>query len=181
MCCMNGLILKYRVQVKCFTQDLLKSQARSCPEQVLTDLLLVFLQGLEYEYGMCELTDIISEIPDTTICLSQQDNETVICIAKRECTEDEIERTKKFSKDVVNLLCTSHNSGSPLTNSSSPTTTYNGFTKLLELFETIPVILQVLECGEKKILAQMVIECFKVLTAQLSNSFLIEKQLPDDD
>lgn len=32
---------------------------------------------------MCELADIISEIPDTTICLSQQDNEMVICIPKR--------------------------------------------------------------------------------------------------
>lgn len=35
------------------------------------------------EYGVCELTDIVSEIPDTTICLSQQDNEMVICIPKR--------------------------------------------------------------------------------------------------
>lgn len=35
------------------------------------------------EYGVCELADIISEIPDTTICLSQQDNEMVICIPKR--------------------------------------------------------------------------------------------------
>lgn len=35
------------------------------------------------EYGVCELIDIVSEIPDTTICLSQQDNEMVICIPKR--------------------------------------------------------------------------------------------------
>jgi len=32
---------------------------------------------------VCELADIISEIPDTTVCLSQQDNEMVICIPKR--------------------------------------------------------------------------------------------------
>ena len=35
------------------------------------------------EYGVCELIDIVSEIPDTTICLSQQDSEMVICIPKR--------------------------------------------------------------------------------------------------
>lgn len=35
------------------------------------------------EYGVCELIDILSEIPDTTICLSQQDNEMVISMPKR--------------------------------------------------------------------------------------------------
>lgn len=35
------------------------------------------------EYGVCELIDVISEIPDTTVCLSQQENEMVISIPKR--------------------------------------------------------------------------------------------------
>lgn len=104
------LTLTHRAQVKRFTQDLLKLLKSQASKQVIVS---EFSQAYHWcfskdwnitEYGVCELTDIISEIPDTTICLSQQDNETVICIPKRERTQEEIERTKQFSKDVVDLL-----------------------------------------------------------------------------
>lgn len=35
------------------------------------------------DYGVCELADLLSEIPDTTICISKQDEDTVISIPKR--------------------------------------------------------------------------------------------------
>ncbi|XP_012867082.1 PREDICTED: meiosis arrest female protein 1 isoform X2 [Dipodomys ordii] len=175
------LTLTHRAQVKRFTQDLLKLLKSQASKQVV---LREFSQAYHWcfskdwdvtEYGVCELTDIIAEIPDTVICLSQQDNDTVICIPKRERTQDEIERTKQFSKDVVDLLRHQPHFRMPF-NKFIPSyhhhfgrqckLAYYGFTKLLELFEAIPDILQVLECGEEKILTLTEVERFKALAAQ---------------
>ncbi|XP_023045534.1 meiosis regulator and mRNA stability factor 1 isoform X6 [Piliocolobus tephrosceles] len=175
------LTLTHRAQVKRFTQDLLKLLKSQASKQVV---VREFSQAYHWcfskdwdvtEYGVCELIDIVSEIPDTTICLSQQDNEMVICIPKRERTQDEIERTKQFSKDVVDLLRHQPHFRMPF-NKFIPSyhhhfgrqckLAYYGFTKLLELFEAIPDTLQVLECGEEKILTLTEVERFKALAAQ---------------
>uniref|UniRef100_A0A8C0NNY1 Meiosis regulator and mRNA stability factor 1 n=1 Tax=Canis lupus familiaris TaxID=9615 RepID=A0A8C0NNY1_CANLF len=175
------LTLTHRAQVKRFTRDLLKLLKSQASKQVI---VREFSQAYHWcfskdwdvtEYGVCELIDIVSEIPDTTICLSQQDNEMVICIPKRERTQDEIERTKQFSKDVVDLLRHQPHFRMPF-NKFIPSyhhhfgrqckLAYYGFTKLLELFEAIPDILQVLECGEEKILTLTEVERFKALAAQ---------------
>nr|KAF6441379.1 meiosis regulator and mRNA stability factor 1 [Rousettus aegyptiacus] len=175
------LTLTHRAQVKRFTQDLLKLLKSQASKQVI---VREFSQAYHWcfskdwevtEYGVCELIDIISEIPDTTVCLSQQDNEMVICIPKRERTQDEIERTKQFSRDVVDLLRHQPHFRMPF-NKFIPSyhhhfgrqckLAYYGFTKLLELFEAIPDILQVLECGEEKILTLTEVERFKALAAQ---------------
>ncbi|XP_070340986.1 meiosis regulator and mRNA stability factor 1 isoform X8 [Equus asinus] len=175
------LTLTHRAQVKRFTQDLLKLLKSQASKQVV---VREFSQAYHWcfskdwdvtEYGVCELIDILSEIPDTTICLSQQDTEMVICIPKRERTQDEIERTKQFSKDVVDLLRHQPHFRMPF-NKFIPSyhhhfgrqckLAYYGFTKLLELFEAIPDILQILECGEEKILTLTEVERFKALAAQ---------------
>ncbi|XP_062955756.1 meiosis regulator and mRNA stability factor 1 isoform X3 [Cynocephalus volans] len=175
------LTLTHRAQVKRFTQDLLKLLKSQASKQVIAR---EFSQAYHWcfskdwdvtKYGVCELIDIVSEIPDTTICLSQQNNEMVICIPKRERTQDEIERTKQFSKDVVDLLRHQPHFRMPF-NKFIPSyhhhfgrqckLAYYGFTKLLELFEAIPDILQVLECGEEKILTLTEVERFKALAAQ---------------
>ncbi|XP_037363460.1 meiosis regulator and mRNA stability factor 1 isoform X2 [Talpa occidentalis] len=175
------LTLTHRAQVKRFTQDLLKLLKSQASKQVI---MREFSQAYHWcfskdwdvtEYGVCELIDIVSEIPDTTICLSQQDSEMVICIPKRERTQDEIERTKQFSKDVVDLLRHQPHFRMPF-HKFIPSyhhhfgrqckLAYYGFTKLLELFEAIPEILQVLECGEEKILTLTEVERFKALAAQ---------------
>lgn len=72
----------------------------------------------------------------------------------KERTQDEIERTKQFSKDVVDLLRHQPHFRMPF-NKFIPSyhhhfgrqckLAYYGFTKLLELFEAIPDILQVSE------------------------------------
>ncbi|EMP37349.1 Limkain-b1 [Chelonia mydas] len=176
------LTLTYRAQVKRFTQDLLKLLKSQASKQVI---VREFLQAYHWcfskdwdvtEYGVCELADIISEIPDTTICLCQQDNEMIICIPKRERTQEEIERTKQFSKEVVDLLRHQPHFRMPF-NKFIPSyhhhfgrqckLAYYGFTKLLELFEAIPDVLQVLECGEEKILTLTEVERVKALAAQL--------------
>lgn len=78
---------------------------------------------------------------------------TVVLFFK-ERTQDEIERTKQFSKDVVDLLRHQPHFRMPF-NKFIPSyhhhfgrqckLAYYGFTKLLELFEAIPDILQVSE------------------------------------
>lgn len=35
------------------------------------------------DYGMCDLMDLLAEIPDTTITVSQQDGDTLISVPKR--------------------------------------------------------------------------------------------------
>ncbi|NXP55922.1 MARF1 factor, partial [Heliornis fulica] len=196
------LTLTHRAQVKRFTQDLLKLLKSQASKQVI---VREFLQAYHWcfskdwdvsEYGVCELVDIISEIPDTTICLSQQDNEMVICIPKRERTQEEIERTKQFSKEVVDLLRHQPHFRMPF-NKFIPSyhhhfgrqckLAYYGFTKLLELFEAIPDVLLVLECGEEKILTLTEVEqvkavaaqFVKLLAAQKDNCLLLSDVLPE--
>ncbi|XP_045141947.1 meiosis regulator and mRNA stability factor 1 [Echinops telfairi] len=106
------LTLTHRAQVKRFTQDLLKLLKSQASKQVI---VREFSQAYHWcfskdwdvtEYGVCELIDILAEIPDTTVCLSQQDNEMVICIPKRERTQDEIESPKtlaSFSPQVADM------------------------------------------------------------------------------
>ncbi|XP_064009975.1 meiosis regulator and mRNA stability factor 1 isoform X6 [Pogoniulus pusillus] len=196
------LTLTHRAQVKRFTQDLLKLLKSQASKQVI---VREFLQAYHWcfskdwditEYGVCELADIIAEIPDTTICLSQQDNEMVICIPKRERTQEEIERTKQFSKEVVDLLRHQPHFRMPF-NKFIPSyhhhfgrqckLAYYGFTKLLELFEAIPDVLLVLECGEEKVLTLTEVEQVKAVAAQFvkllrsqkDNCLLMSDLLPE--
>ncbi|XP_041062246.1 meiosis regulator and mRNA stability factor 1 isoform X3 [Carcharodon carcharias] len=176
------LTLTHRAQVKRFTQDLLKLLKSQASKQVL---IREFEQAYHWcfskdwnvtDYGVCELADLLSEMSDTTICVSQQDDDTVISIPKRERTPEEIERTKQFAKEVVDLLRHQSHCRMPF-NKFIPAyhhhfgrqckLTYYGFNKLMELFEAIPDVLQVLECGDEKILVLTENEQIKALTAQL--------------
>uniref|UniRef100_A0A6Q2YXX3 Meiosis regulator and mRNA stability factor 1 n=1 Tax=Esox lucius TaxID=8010 RepID=A0A6Q2YXX3_ESOLU len=176
------LTLTHRAQVKRFTQDLLKLLKFQASKQVeVKD----FMQAYHWcfsrdwqvlDYGMCDLMDLLAEIPDTTITITQQDVDTVISVPKRERTTDEIERTRQFAKEVVDLL--RHQPHCRMAFSKFIPTyhhhfgrqcklTYYGFTKLIELFEAIPDVLTVLECGEEKVLTLTEMERVKALAAQL--------------
>uniref|UniRef100_A0A8C6XVL6 Meiosis regulator and mRNA stability factor 1 n=1 Tax=Naja naja TaxID=35670 RepID=A0A8C6XVL6_NAJNA len=175
------LTLTHRAQVKRFTQDLVKLVKSQASKRVVVKEFLhayhwCFSKDWDVtEYGVCELVDLISEIPNTTISLSQQDNEMVICIPKRERTKEEMERTKQFCKEVIDLLRHQPYFRMPF-NKFIPSYHHHfgrqcklahyGFTKLLELFEAIPDVLQVLECGEEKILTLTETEQVKALAAQ---------------
>ncbi|XP_034544953.1 meiosis regulator and mRNA stability factor 1 isoform X2 [Notolabrus celidotus] len=176
------LTLTHRAQVKRFTQDLLKLLKFQASKQVaITD----FMQAYHWcfsrdwrvvDYGVCDLMDLLTEIPDTTITIAHQDMDTVISVPKRERTVEEIERTKQFGKEVVDLLRHQPHCRMPFSK-FIPTyhhhfgrqckLSYYGFTKLMELFEAIPDILMVLECGEEKVLTLTEVERIKALAAQL--------------
>uniref|UniRef100_A0A4W3IHA5 Meiosis regulator and mRNA stability factor 1 n=1 Tax=Callorhinchus milii TaxID=7868 RepID=A0A4W3IHA5_CALMI len=176
------LTLTHRAQVKRFTQDILKLLKSQASKQVFIN---EFGQAYHWcfskdwnvtDYGVCELTDLLSEIPDTTICIAQENDDTVISIPKRKRIPEEIARTKQFAKEVVDLMRHQPHFRMPF-NKFIPTyhhhfgrqckLTYYGFNKLLELFECIPEVLQVLECGEEKILVLTETEQINALTAQL--------------
>lgn len=176
------LTLTHRAQVKRFTQDLLKLLKFQASKQVA---IKDFMQAYHWcfsrdwrviDYGICELMDLLTEIPDTTITITLQETDTVISVPKRERTPEEIERTKQFGKEVVDLL--RHQPHCRMAFSKFIPTyhhhfgrqcklSYYGFTKLMELFEAIPNILMVLECGEEKVLTLTEVERIKALAAQL--------------
>ncbi|XP_024115690.1 meiosis regulator and mRNA stability factor 1 isoform X4 [Oryzias melastigma] len=176
------LTLTHRAQVKRFTQDLLKLLKFQASKQVAVK---DFLQAYHWcfsrdwrvtDYGTCDLMDLLTEIPDTTITISHQSSDTVISVPKRERTAEEMERTKQFGKEVVDLLRHQPHCRMPFSK-FIPTyhhhfgrqckLSYYGFTKLVDLFEAIPDILKVLECGEEKVLALTEVERIKALAAQL--------------
>ncbi|KAK2857564.1 hypothetical protein Q7C36_005483 [Tachysurus vachellii] len=176
------LTLTHRAQVKRFTQDLLKLLKFQASKQVI---IRDFMQAYHWcfsrdwqviDYGMCDLMDLLAEIPDTTITVTQQDSDTVISVPKRERTTEEMERTRQFGKEVVDLLRHQPHFRMPFSK-FIPTyhhhfgrqckLTYYGFSKLMELFEAIPDVLQVLECGEEKLLVLTEVERVKALAAQL--------------
>ncbi|XP_038146647.1 meiosis regulator and mRNA stability factor 1 [Cyprinodon tularosa] len=176
------LTLTHRAQVKRFTQDLLKLLKFQASKQVA---IRDFMQAYHWcfsrdwrvtDYGICDLMDLLAEIPDTTITITHQTTDTVISVPKRERTAEEVERTKQFGKEVVDLLRHQPHCRMPFSK-FIPTyhhhfgrqckLSYYGFTKLMELFEAIPDILMVLECGEEKVLTLTEVERIKALAAQL--------------
>ncbi|MEQ2164229.1 hypothetical protein GOODEAATRI_004441, partial [Goodea atripinnis] len=174
------------------------------------------------DYGICDLMDLLAEIPDTTITITHQTTDMVISVPKRGQapshlkgytisqmalhrsitmhkgqfiiqylifvaiiipafmfslrTVEEMERTKQFGKEVVDLLRHQPHCRMPFSK-FIPTyhhhfgrqckLSYYGFTKLMELLEAIPDILMVLECGEEKVLILTEVERIKALAAQL--------------
>lgn len=176
------LTLTHRAQVKRFTQDLLKLLKFQASKQVA---IKDFMQAYHWcfsrdwrviDYGVCDLMDLLNEIPDTTITITHQETDTVISVPKRERTSEEIDRTKQFGKEVVDLLRHQPHCRMPFSK-FIPTyhhhfgrqckLSYYGFTKLMELFEAIPDVLMVLECGEEKVLTLTEVERIKALAAQL--------------
>ncbi|XP_043086800.1 meiosis regulator and mRNA stability factor 1 isoform X2 [Puntigrus tetrazona] len=176
------MTLTHRAQIKRFTQDLLKLLKFQASKQVV---IRDFTQAYHWcfsrnwqvvDYGMCDLMDLLAEIPDTTITVSQQDSDTLISVPKRERTAEELERTRQFGKEVVDLLRHQPHFRMPFSK-FIPTyhhhfgrqckLSYYGFTKLMELFEAIPDVLLVLECGEERLLALTEVERVKALAAQL--------------
>lgn len=75
-------------------------------------IMLYFIQVFErtlgkpfdpVDYGLCTLTDLIDQVPESTVVVSRGQI-TTLSIPKREQTLDEIERTRQFAKEV-NLKC----------------------------------------------------------------------------
>ncbi|XP_074649395.1 meiosis regulator and mRNA stability factor 1-like isoform X2 [Tubulanus polymorphus] len=189
------LTLTHRAQVKRFTSDLL----RLLKAQTTKQLKAIEIPGGYFrtfnkmfdmtEYGVCYLEDILAEIPESTITVFGTGEEMLIRLPTRDQTPEEAEKTKIFCQECVDLLRHSPQCRMPF-NKFIPSYHHHfgrqckvseyGYTKLLDLFENIPDVIQIVDDGDEKVLCLTEPELIKVLADQvmsLLNSFPM-KSLP---
>ncbi|XP_043282127.1 meiosis regulator and mRNA stability factor 1 isoform X2 [Venturia canescens] len=161
--------LSHRAQIRRFTSDLLRVLKAQASKQItLSEFPNVYARVIGkpwdvVDYGVCEIGDILNEVSENTVVVtSYNGNDKLIAIPKREQTADEIERTKQFAVEVIELLGHAPQC-SMLFNKFVPSYHHHfghqcrvsdyGFTKLIELFESIPNIVKIEDApgGERKI------------------------------
>ncbi|GFY36981.1 meiosis regulator and mRNA stability factor 1 [Trichonephila inaurata madagascariensis] len=174
--------LTHRTQVKRFAAELLRIlKSRASKQLTVSEFSHAYEQVIEKpfeitSYGVCEIQDMLDEVPENIIVICKSGTDTVIGIPKREQTAEEIERTKQFAAEVVELMkhtphCTmAFNKFIPAYHhhfGKQCRVADYGFTKLVELFEAIPSVLEVTGTGEDKILKLVEKEQHKILTERL--------------
>ncbi|CAG0919010.1 unnamed protein product [Notodromas monacha] len=121
-----------------------------------------------FDYGVCCVADLLTDLPESVIQIDVRDDDTMISIPRREQTPVEMERTKQFAFEVQELLknlphCRmSFNKFIPayhhLFGKQCRVANY-GFSKLIELFEAIPHMVEasslVIDQPEEDLLAQV--------------------------
>lgn len=109
------LTLAHRVQIRRFTSDLLRVlKAQTHKQCTLSEFPSLFEKLLNrpfdpVDYGLCYLEDLLSQVPDYVVVMTQSETDTIIAIPKREQTPEEIERTKIFAAQVMKRLLSFHN------------------------------------------------------------------------
>ncbi|XP_023712451.1 meiosis regulator and mRNA stability factor 1 isoform X5 [Cryptotermes secundus] len=179
------ITLSHRAQVRRFTSDLLRILKSQASKQVTVSEFPVVYQRVFnrlwdiVDYGVCEFRDMLGEVSENTIVVStQEDADVIISIPKREQTPEEIEKTKQFAGEVVELLRHAPQC-SMLFNKFIPAYHHHyghqcrvadyGFTKLIELFEAIPQVAKVEEDGEGERKVTLTLEeRLRVLAEQIS-------------
>nr|KAG5709829.1 hypothetical protein BaRGS_032653 [Batillaria attramentaria] len=127
-------------------------------------------------YGVAFLEDLFMDIPPTSILITLEGNKTIMAIPKRDQTPEEMERTKQFALEVVDLL--KHNPMCRMAfNKFIPAYHHHfgrqcrvadyGFTKLTDLFECISQVVEILEDQEERMLKLTAPEMRAVLSEQI--------------
>uniref|UniRef100_T1JDT7 Meiosis regulator and mRNA stability factor 1 n=1 Tax=Strigamia maritima TaxID=126957 RepID=T1JDT7_STRMM len=178
------ITLSHRSQMKRFTSDILrilKSQASK--QLLLKDFASLYSKCFSKDfkitnYGVCELNDLLDELTEHTIVVTGSDNESMISIPRRDQTPVEIERTKTFVVEVLELLKQSpqcqmafhkfipayhHHFGLQCRVADY------GFTKLHELFEAISDVVKINGDGDEKVLILEEQELLRVLVDQITS------------
>ncbi|XP_055952236.1 meiosis regulator and mRNA stability factor 1-like isoform X3 [Argiope bruennichi] len=174
--------LTHRTQVKRFAAELLRILKSRASKQIsVSEFPHAYEQVIEKpfeitSYGVCDIQDMLDEVPENVIVICKSGTETVIGIPKREQTAEEIERTKQFASEVVELMKHTPYCTMPF-NKFIPSYHHHfgkqcrvadyGFTKLIELFEAIPDVLEVSGTGEDKVLKLVEKEQHKILSDRL--------------
>ncbi|XP_070579457.1 meiosis regulator and mRNA stability factor 1-like [Ptychodera flava] len=185
------LTLTHRSQVKRFTQDILKVLKSQASKQVsVVDFPSAYGRcfGRSWEvtdYGVCDLHDLLPEIPDNTVMISGLGDDTVISIPKRDQTDEERIKTKKFAKEVTDLLkhqprfrlafpkfipAYHHHFGRQCRVADY------GFNKLMELFEAISDNVEVVDQGDEKVVSLTAAEQMSVIAKQIIHILKRSKQ-----
>ncbi|KAG1704422.1 Meiosis regulator and mRNA stability factor 1 [Nymphon striatum] len=176
------LTLTHRSQVKRFTADLLrvlKSQPNK--QMAISEFSAayqkIFLKEFRItNYGVCNIEDMLSEIPEGVVVVSNCEDGQILAIPRREQTPEEVDRTKQFSAEVVELIRHAPQCSMEF-NKFIPAYHHHfgkqcrvadyGFNKLIELFEAIPEVVEVHGEGDDKILHLTENETLKVLSEQI--------------
>ncbi|XP_040577997.1 meiosis regulator and mRNA stability factor 1 isoform X2 [Lepeophtheirus salmonis] len=178
------ITLSHRSQVKRFISDILRILKNQTSKQFLVDEIKSLYEG-EFgqlfkisNYGVCHVEDLLGEIPDTSIVVTGSSKDKIISIPKREQTSDEIERTIQFSMECVELLrhapdcCLLFNKFIPAYHhhfGRQCRVADYGFTKLIELFEAIPHIVEITEdCDGERLLQLSGSERLAVIGEQIA-------------
>nr|XP_022317028.1 meiosis regulator and mRNA stability factor 1-like [Crassostrea virginica] len=176
------LTLSHKAQIRRFTSDLtkiLKSQpgkqlsVSSIPEA----FTLAFNKQFDVaEYGMAYLDDLLSELPATSIVISNEGRDGIVTLPRKDQSPEEIERTKQFALEVVDLLKHNPQCRMPF-NKFIPAYHHHfgrqcrvsdyGFSKLLDLFEAIPHVVDIEEEGEERLIHLTEPELRKILAEQI--------------
>ncbi|TPP60554.1 Limkain-b1 [Fasciola gigantica] len=176
------LTLSHRVQVRRFTNELikvLKSQStKSCR---LADYAAIYRRIYRKDfritdYGVCYLPDMLMEVSDSAVEVSQTNGETTISLPKRVQTMEERERTELFAIEVADLLCQSPRCRLPF-NKFIPSYHHHfsrqcrvadyGFTKLIDLLEAVPNVVQIVEEHGEKFVALVRQRHLRIVAEQL--------------
>nr|XP_039259521.1 meiosis regulator and mRNA stability factor 1-like [Styela clava] len=185
------LTLTHRAQVKRFTQEVVKI-LKSTPDRAILVAQMPELYNRTFnrawrlrDYGVSVLSDLLDDIPEGHICTTGEGDNIVLSLPIRERTHEEKERTNQFAREVVKILRTRPHYCMPFTDFVP---TYHrqfgrqcklanyGFTKLIDLFEALPHVVQVLERGTEKLIALTDTEQQKILSIQITS--ILRAQIP---
>jgi len=196
--------LSHRAQVKRFTSDLLRILKAQASKQISVALFASLYEKTlsrsfdPRDYGLCELSDLLAQVAEASVVvMATADGEETIALPKREQTFEEMERTKQFAVEVIELL--KHAPQCKLDFAKFIPAYHHHFgrqcrvadygcTKLVELFETIPDTVQVFELDNEieKFVQLTTKQRLKILSEQVatlarnhSNSSLLLSALPD--
>ncbi|XP_069125542.1 meiosis regulator and mRNA stability factor 1-like [Argopecten irradians] len=120
--------------------------------------------------------DLLTEVPPTTAMVMAEGGENVIVIPRKDQSAEEVERTRQFSLEVVDLLRHNPQCRMPF-NKFIPAYHHHfgrqcrvsdyGFTKLMDLFEAIPHVVEMEEDGEERMIHLTEPELRKILAEQM--------------
>lgn len=178
--------LSHKAQMKRFTSDLLRNLKAQASKQMNVSVFPALYEktlGRPFDprdYGLCHLSDLLAQVVEASVVvMTTADGEEIIALPKREQTLDEVERTKQFALEVVELLkhapqckldfakfipAYHHHFGRQCRVSDY------GCQKLVELFESIPETVQVFELDNEieKYVQLTIKQRMKILSDQVT-------------
>ncbi|XP_063916773.1 meiosis regulator and mRNA stability factor 1 isoform X1 [Zophobas morio] len=177
------ITLSHQAQIRRFTSDLLRVLKVQPAKQITVhDFPNAYEKVMNkpfnaVDYGLCTFQDLLEEVPENIIVITQNEANVVISVPKREQTAKEIMRTKQFAMEVIDILRHSPNC-TILFNKFIPAYHHHfghqcrmsdyGFTKLIELFEAIPDVVKIQELSEGERTVSLTLnQSLKVLGSQI--------------
>ncbi|KAL8579349.1 hypothetical protein ACOMHN_026714 [Nucella lapillus] len=176
------LTLSHRAQVKRFITDALKVLKSQPGKQLPVSELPAAFERLLFRkfdiahYGVAFIEDMFMDIPPTSILVTMEGNKTIMAIPKRDQTPEEVKRTEQFALELVDLL--KHNPQCRMIfNRFIPAYHHHfgrqcrvadyGFTRLTDLFESIPQVVEILDDEEERMIKLTAPEMRRVLAEQM--------------